>query len=300
MEPMLADFAKAIADVSWSAPRIPVVSNLTGRLATEEQLCSPEYWVEHVRQPVRFADGISTLARAGVGALLEVGPGGVLAAMASDCLQAGPGTSPVAVPALRADREEPVALAQALARLHVIGVGVNWSAWFAGSGARWVELPTYAFDRQRFWPSLAELEASGVDAVDAEFWAAVDGGDSASLAASLGVDGSAVAAVLPALSSWRDRRRLESTVDSWRYREVWQPLGGAAPEGLVGTWLVVVPGGCGGDPWVERVVAGLGAGVVCVEVDGGDDRQGLAGRLAGLAGDGWCGVTAGRGWRGVG
>jgi acyl transferase domain-containing protein len=153
MEPMLATFAGAIGGLPYSAPTIPVVSNLTGQLATAEQLRSPEYWVEHVRRAVRFSDGVHTLAAAGARVLLELGPGGVLTAMAHDSLADAPGPAVVAVPALRKDRDEPTAVLEAVARLHVAGVGVDWSAWFAGTGARRVELPTYPFQHQRYWPA---------------------------------------------------------------------------------------------------------------------------------------------------
>ncbi|MFF1798159.1 phosphopantetheine-binding protein, partial [Kitasatospora sp. NPDC058263] len=103
--------------------------------------------------PPRFLDGMRRLEREGVTAYLELGPDGTLATMGRDCLTepARPGAGPVLVPTLRKDRPEADALVTALARLHVHGVEVDWAAEFAGHGARRVELPTYAFQRERYW-----------------------------------------------------------------------------------------------------------------------------------------------------
>ncbi|MFI0912574.1 SDR family NAD(P)-dependent oxidoreductase [Streptomyces abikoensis] len=155
MDPMLEDFRQALAGLSFQAPRIPVVSNVTGRIATAELLSTPEYWVRHVRETVRFADGVRTLAVEGATAFLELGPDGVLTAMAQHTLD-DTGT-PLALTALRRNRAEERSLLTALARLHVAGVAVDWAAWFDGTGARRVDVPTYAFRHQRFWPKPAAV-----------------------------------------------------------------------------------------------------------------------------------------------
>ncbi|WP_328585229.1 type I polyketide synthase [Streptomyces sp. NBC_00370] len=151
MDPMLADFRQAVTELALHEPAVPVLSNLTGRPATDE-LSTPEYWVRHVRHAVRFADGIMALPAENVDVLLELGPGAVLSAMARDSL--GDAARPVTVvPALRKDTPEETALVTAVGRLHTAGVPVDWRAFFAGTGARRVELPTYAFQRERFWPA---------------------------------------------------------------------------------------------------------------------------------------------------
>ncbi|PRY39631.1 type I polyketide synthase [Umezawaea tangerina] len=144
MDPMLADFEAALASVSFHEPVVPVVSNVTGEVATAEMLCTGTYWVEHVREPVRFADGVTAMD---VDVVLELGPDGVLSAMVQELV---PGVATVA--ALRKDRDEEVAAVTALASLHTRGVRVDWDAFFADTGAGLVELPTYAFQHQRFWP----------------------------------------------------------------------------------------------------------------------------------------------------
>ncbi|MBI0384702.1 polyketide synthase dehydratase domain-containing protein, partial [Streptomyces albiflaviniger] len=112
------------------------------------------YWVRHVRAAVRFADGVRSLEAQDVNTFLEVGPDAVLSAMAQDCLTERSERStggPVTVPVLRKDRPETQALTAAVTELHIHGVTVDWERVFSGRGARRVDLPTYAFQRQRFW-----------------------------------------------------------------------------------------------------------------------------------------------------
>ncbi|OPF67981.1 polyketide synthase, partial [Streptomyces antioxidans] len=165
MDGVLGDFRKVVEGLSFASPTISLVSNVTGQPADADEVCSPEYWVRHVREAVRFADGVRALEKLGVTSFVEVGPDGVLTAMAQDCLTAGEsdGTAaPALVPVLRKDRPEVQALTAALAELHVHGITVAWDAVFAGRGARRVELPTYAFQRQRYWLESAPATSADV------------------------------------------------------------------------------------------------------------------------------------------
>ncbi|GAA2460880.1 hypothetical protein GCM10010421_62950 [Streptomyces glaucus] len=163
MDPMLDDFREAVAGLDPRPARIALVSGLTGRIAEADELCSAEYWVRHARETVRFADAVTALADAGATAFLEVGPDAVLSAAARACL---PGQADVR-PLLRRDRAEEPALVTGLAGLHVHGVAVDWAAFFAGTGARRVDLPTYAFQHERYWPAggvhAAEVSGAGLE-----------------------------------------------------------------------------------------------------------------------------------------
>ncbi|NEA51497.1 SDR family NAD(P)-dependent oxidoreductase [Streptomyces sp. SID10815] len=163
MEPMLGAFREVAAGLAFHTPALPVVSNLTGALADPAELCSPEYWVRHARGTVRFADGLRTLHEQGVSTVLELGPGGVLTAMARDCLP----EDVDCVPALRDGRPEPRTLLAAVARAHTRGARVDWPALFTGSGARRTPVPTYAFQHRRYWldaTSPGDLRAAGITA----------------------------------------------------------------------------------------------------------------------------------------
>ncbi|WP_345005975.1 SDR family NAD(P)-dependent oxidoreductase, partial [Streptosporangium album] len=148
MDPMLNDFRAVAETLTYHPPRIPIVSTLTGQVASAEELCSPDYWGDQARQAVRFADAVRALHGLGVRAYLELGPDGVLTAMAGDTL-ADPGA--YAVPALRKGQDEQKTIMTALAGLHVHGVRLDWHPVFPST--RKVELPTYAFQKERFWPS---------------------------------------------------------------------------------------------------------------------------------------------------
>ncbi|MFD7631782.1 type I polyketide synthase, partial [Streptomyces sp. NPDC059851] len=162
MDGMLEDFRAVVAGLTFTAPAVPIVSCLTGAVVTDE-MGSAEFWVRHVREAVRFLDGVRALEAAGVTAYVELGPDGVLSALAQDCLTDTPHAAFAAV--LRSGRPEAETLVTALAQAHVHGVAVDWAAYFAGTGARRVGLPTYAFQRQRFWPSAAAFVAGDPESI---------------------------------------------------------------------------------------------------------------------------------------
>ncbi|AGP58966.1 hypothetical protein M271_37855 [Streptomyces rapamycinicus NRRL 5491] len=161
MTPMLDGFRAVVEGLDFGEPRIPIVSTVTGERIDAERIRTPDYWVRHVRQTVRFADAVGAAARAGAHTFLELGPDATLSVLAQDAL---PDVARVeAVPLLGKDRgEESTALAAA-ARLYVRGVPVRWAGLFTGTGARRVALPPYAFQRERYWtPSVGATSAGAV------------------------------------------------------------------------------------------------------------------------------------------
>ncbi|MFJ8649736.1 type I polyketide synthase [Streptomyces sp. NPDC093546] len=231
MEPMLAEFAAVAKSLTYHAPTIPVVTTAPGDLAT------PEYWVGQIREPVRFAEAIASLTDTRT--FLELGPDATLSALVPHIVE-----DATAVPALRPGHDEHGTLLRAVAATYVRGTDVAWERYFAPLGGRPVELPTYAFQHERYWPdAVADVGVTAArDQAEAGFWTAVAGRDVERLADTLGLpDDEArrgLAGLMPHLSSWHDRRRTEATVGSWYHRTVWRPVA-PAPAVLDGVWLLV-------------------------------------------------------------
>ncbi|SCL26478.1 Acyl transferase domain-containing protein [Micromonospora pallida] len=291
MEPMLDEFRAVLDGLAFAVPLLPVVSNVTGGLADADEIRTPEYWVRHVREAVRHADGVAALREAGVDTFLEVGPQSVLTAMAADVLPDDAAVLAVAVQ--RRDRPETQALLHALAELHVHGVSVTWQPWFADRGARRVDLPTYAFHRERYWPEPAGRPRQ-THSGDADFWDAVERADLTALAAQFGDDGAALDALtpaLPVLSTWHRARTRRAVVDGWSYRVGWKRTDITADPARPGRWLLVTADDDLADGTrteaVTKALAEVGADVVRLTVDPvGTDRTDLARRLADALADG--------------
>ncbi|WP_374021534.1 type I polyketide synthase [Mycobacterium sp. HNNTM2301] len=147
MEPMLDEFGQRVSDVVPRQPRICLISNVSGEPAGPGY-GSARYWVEHVRRPVRFLDGVRAAETLGVTAFVEVGPGGGLSAAVDQSLTT---ERPISVITLPKGEPEVESLLTAAGRLFTAGASVGWPAVLANSGGRRVDLPTYGFARQRFW-----------------------------------------------------------------------------------------------------------------------------------------------------
>ncbi|AKT40699.1 type I polyketide synthase [Chondromyces crocatus] len=152
MEPILAPLGEFAVEVPPSPPSIGLVSNVTGALAGDD-FGSPVYWQQHARQPVRFEEGIATLRAAGCRIFLEIGPHPTLVAMGSAC---GVEPGDLWLPSLRKGHDDWRVLLESLSRLHVSGVKVDWRAFDAPYPRKRVPLPTYPFQRQRYWSRAAK------------------------------------------------------------------------------------------------------------------------------------------------
>lgn len=161
MEPMIAEFTAVAAELSVGLPTIPVISNVTGQLVADD-FASADYWARHIRAVVRFGDSVRSAHCAGASRFIEVGPGGGLTSLIEASLA---DAQIVSVPTLRKDRPEPVSVMTAAAQGFVSGMGLDWSSVFSGYRPKRVELPTYAFQHQKFWlapaPSVSDPTAAG-------------------------------------------------------------------------------------------------------------------------------------------
>ncbi|MGQ5668671.1 type I polyketide synthase, partial [Streptomyces sp. ECR2.10] len=305
MEPMLAEFRAVAESLDYAEPLLPVVSSVTGTTATAAELRSPEYWVRHVRQSVRFADAVRTLAARSVTRYLELGPDGTLTALVQNTPEAatrtGGGDATMFTATLRKDRDEPASVVTALARLHAHGTPVDWAAVVPG-GQR-VDLPTYAFRHRRYWLTDQGSPAAGIgahgtraaaDSADAEFWDAVDRGDLGTLAASLGLTAESLDGVVPALSAWRRRRQERARTDGWLYRPHWRPLDPSSDTAVSGRWLLLLPEGTTRDDrtgTLRTALTARGAETTVLELPIAPERTSLTAELTSRAADGASGVV---------
>ncbi|GAA4016770.1 type I polyketide synthase [Allokutzneria multivorans] len=277
MEPMIAEFRDLVTSLEYAEPSIPIVSAVTGEIA---RLADPEYWVTHVRNEVRFLDAVRFLEKRGVTRYLELGPDSILTAAARDCL-VNDSDKVVVVAALRRNRPEEQTLLTGVTELYGRGAELDWEKFFAGTGARWTELPTYAFQHDRFWyqPPKDEISLSA-GSTDAEFWEIVENGDPDAIRSTLDIDADRpLSELLPALSEWRRRNQERSTVDGWRYHAVWRAQPEVHEPALPGAWVVLTPEpGIGGHA-VSATVKALetfGARVTTVELGAAEADRELA------------------------
>ncbi|MFJ3899924.1 type I polyketide synthase, partial [Streptomyces sp. NPDC090083] len=251
MEPMLAEFRQVVEGITYGTPSIPLISNVTGQLAAEGELGSAEYWVRHVREAVRFADGVSALAAAGVTRFLEIGPDGTLTALAQNCLPDGGEDDALFVSMLRKDRDEVDAVVAGVAAGYTAGIPVDWTAVIGRSSSVGVDLPTYAFQHERFWPQTKR----GGDVRDLVPWEPGEPEEVRELAHTLDLGEDVVQEVLAGLAVRQRERTVRAEVDGWRYRVDWQEVTPAPGTALAGRWLVLHPEGSA--THLETVTAAL-------------------------------------------
>ncbi|WP_040025002.1 SDR family NAD(P)-dependent oxidoreductase, partial [Streptomyces sp. 150FB] len=208
------------------------------------------YWYENLRRTVEFEPAVRELAADGFTAFIECSPHPVVAVGVQETLDAGEYEG-VVTGSLRRDDGGPDRFLASLAQLWTGGGAPDWAALFAGTGARTLPLPTYAFQRERYWPAPAAHPAGGqganstdrADRADSSFWDAVSRGDLPELAGTLDVSPDTLEPLLPALSAWHLRRTAEAGADSRRYRIGWQIRAGLSDARLSGRWFALVPSG---------------------------------------------------------
>ncbi len=160
MDPILEAFAAEVAKVKLAAPRVPYVSNLTGTWIEDGQATDPAYWVRHLRETVRFADGAAELLQDRSRVLLEVGPGRTLASLVRAAAPERTVLTSLRHPQDGDGESAETPWAQALGRLWLAGVPVDWAGFHAHESRRRVALPTYPFERERYWLEPARFAAA--------------------------------------------------------------------------------------------------------------------------------------------
>nr|VFJ42996.1 MAG: Acyl transferase domain-containing protein [Candidatus Kentron sp. DK] len=152
MAPMLAEFEKVADSIAYAEPGIALCSNVTGKMVAAGEVTGPAYWVRHVREPVRFAQGVETLIGRKMNCFLEVGPRPSLLGMARECLPDGADDTRTGwLPSLREGQDDRLLLLQSLGQWYTRGGKPDWQTLAGGTIRRKVPLPTYPFQRQRYW-----------------------------------------------------------------------------------------------------------------------------------------------------
>ncbi|MDI5962395.1 type I polyketide synthase [Streptomyces sp. SL54] len=263
---------------------VPMWSTVTGEV-TDTAGMDAAYWYRNLRSRVRFAEAARALAEQGRYVFVEVSPHPVLAMSVQDTLDVVAEDPAVdascVVETLRREEGGLRRLFTSLGRAYVNGVDVDWLPAFADAAPRVVDLPTYAFQHERFWLEAGfgrRKEASAAGTVEGRFWELVDNDDLSGLAGALGLDAGEqqdmLRRMVPALETWRERGRERSAVDGWRYRAVWRPSRTENGTALAGRWLVLV---APGDRDRALVAALEGRGDVEVrEIAEGSDRKSLS------------------------
>ncbi|MEU4626381.1 type I polyketide synthase [Actinoplanes sp. NPDC023801] len=261
VEPLREPLLRLLADVTGRPSAVPLYSSVTGeRLDTTGM--DGAYWFRNLREPVRFDQAITAVPEGTV--FLEISPHPVLAVPLTELLTAT-GRRADVIGTLRRDDGGTRRLLTSLAEAYTRGVAVDWSTALPGPAVAAAELPTYAFQRNRFWPRPATAPAAvpgtaTTPGFEAAFWDTVAREDAESLAGLLAVDrADAVRDLLPALSSWHRRGVRADEIDHRRYTVTWKAVADLPAGPMTGRWAVVVPAGNAAEADVRTCVEALTA-----------------------------------------
>ncbi|WP_425315931.1 type I polyketide synthase [Streptomyces olivoreticuli] len=283
------ELRELLAPVQPKAAKVPFLSTVTGEWVKGPEL-DAEYWFTNLRQTVELEGAVRRLLDEGFGAFIESSAHPVLTMGVQETAEDA-GREAAVIGSLRRDEGGLDRFFTSLGDAWTHGVNVDWDAVYEGTGAARVELPTYAFQHQHYWPEAAEPEAGTEvlpkDATDARFWEAVERDDLESLAGTLEFEDAealgSLSAVLPALSAWRKQARELSALDDWRYRVTWKQLPEGQSARLSGSWLLVVPESAIADDWALSALAALaerGADVRQLTLGAGElDRESVTRRV---------------------
>jgi len=231
MEPILTEFAAVARQINYNRPQISLISNITGK-QNDQSIATYQYWVQHLRQPVRFAQGIETLHQQGYTVFLEIGPKPILLGMGRQCL---PKNQAMWLPSLHPPQTDSQQILSSLAQLYVRGFKIDWSGFYQGRTGILpvkVTLPTYPFQRQRYWietfQASPEKLASIVRENNPPIVNQLNQGDLEKLVQQLSKTGkfsSEQLELFPQLLGLIYREKLDrATFKNWLYEIQWKPL----------------------------------------------------------------------------
>ncbi|VEP15655.1 Beta-ketoacyl synthase [Hyella patelloides LEGE 07179] len=233
MQPILAEFEAIASKVTYNLPEIPLISNLTGQQINHE-IATAEYWVNHLRQPVRFVDSMNTLEREGYKIFLEIGAKPILLGMGSRCL---PDTKALWLPSLRPNQKDWQQILESLRQLYLRGIEIDWSGFDEDYTRNKVMLPTYAFQRQQYWvetPKTANRQNTTSESNSTSIVQLLNQGNTQQLAQQLEETGQflpeqvkLLPKLLEVLAKQHKKELIEdaeNTIDELLYQVQWQPL----------------------------------------------------------------------------
>ncbi|WP_269756712.1 type I polyketide synthase [Amycolatopsis aidingensis] len=266
-----------LAGIEPRRAQVPFHSTVTGRWLEGPEV-DAGYWYRNLRHTVGFEPAVRTLLDQRYRMFVEVSPHPVLTPGIQETIEAT-GVPAATGATLRREDGGLDRWLTSLAELYVRGLPVDWSACFADTATRRVDLPTYPFQHERYWPEPPPHPAADAAGDEEGFWSQLRQQDLGSLAARIGVDEESLGTVLPALDAWRTAHRQDSAVESWRYRVAWRPVSGGTAPVLTGTWLLVTTEGVQ-DTAVHQALTTHGAEVHRVTLDATrPDRDTVAARL---------------------
>jgi malonyl CoA-acyl carrier protein transacylase len=246
MQPMLADFMQVAKEIKFAPPQLKLISNVTGQLATAE-IATAEYWCRHILNPVEFAASMATLQQQKVTGCLEIGPKPILLGMGRQC---NPTVEGLWLPSLRPGQDDWQVMLLSLAQLHCHGVAVDWQSFDADYSRLRLHLPTYPFQRQRFWIE-SKTDQKTDDLVHSSIVKLLHQGNVAELTQQLASQLSAdeqtyLPKLLEVLVKQHQMEINSPAIPDWFYQLEWQPQPRHQPEGekngavkKVGRWLIL-------------------------------------------------------------
>ena len=243
MQPMLAEFEKVARQITYSPPRVKIVSNLTGKLA-DKTITTPQYWVDHVSKAVQFARSMDTLAQQGYKVFIEIGSHPILLGMGRRCLNSEREAQSLWLPSLRRKKSDWQQILSSLSQLYLQGVDVNWTSVAKDYDYRSLALPTYPFQRQRYWVKTTQNGHSDRSSTQTDLSQLLSS-DPQQLARQIAAsdrfspeETKALPKLLEIIKEFQQQQQATALVSKWFYKVEWQLQSRPTKSQPNGNWLI--------------------------------------------------------------